>query len=56
MKTFLITIACIFFAGGIFSSFEVSNEQKQFDLQHKRVDSMLVQVDKIDARLNKLAK
>lgn len=56
MKTFLITIVCIFFAGGIFSSFEVRDQQKQFDLQQKRVDSMLVQVDKIDARLNKISK
>ena len=56
MKTFLITIGCIFFAGGIFTSFEVSNEQKHFDLQQKRVDSMIVQVDKIDVRLNKISK
>lgn len=56
MKTFLITIACIFFAGGIFSSFEISNEQKQFNVQQKRVDSMIVQVDIIHERLTKITK
>lgn len=56
MKTFLITIGCVIFAGTFLSSNSVQSQKKEFETQSKRVDSMIVQVDKIDARLNKIAK
>lgn len=56
MKTFLVTIVCIVFAGSFLSSVEVTNEQKKFEAQEKRVDSMIVQVNKIDAQLTQINK
>jgi flagellar hook-associated protein FlgK len=52
MKTFVATIFCILFAGTFLTSFkDVNPEVKQ---QQKRVDSMIIQVDKINAQLKQI--
>lgn len=56
MKTFLVTVVCIIFAGSFISSVEVNQEKKNFEVQKKRVDSMIVKVDKIDAQLTQISK
>lgn len=52
MKTFLATIFCILFAGTFLTSFKDVNPEIQE--QEKKVDSMIIQVDKIHAQLKQI--
>lgn len=56
MKTFTLTLLAIVLTGSFMTIEEKPKEQLTYEQQTKRVDSMIIVVDKLDAQLTQINK
>jgi len=56
MKTFTLTLILIVITGGFITIEDKPKQQLSYEQQTKKVDSMIVVVDKLDAQLTQINK